>query len=429
MPISWSAALPVGEQTGREINALTLRFTDPNLERQYRDSRLYFLFAATKTIYAVAAATWLVFTLLNEFTIHDPSTALLAVRIVAILGNIAAFVLALSMKPGRWVEAAISAIVASNLVFLTLVLASMSSISLPYYSPFAIATLQGVVCFGLGITGFADGTIFAFCVFGAFLATVTVRWPEPPLEIFFHTTWLCTVISFVGLGSYLLDRTQRIAWLRQLDLAEAEDRIRALLHNVLPPSIAVRKLGGEAVIADNYSEASLLFADVVGFTALSATMSSLELVTMLNELFARFDRVVARHGLEKIKTIGDCYMVASGIPHACDDHLQNLMSAALEMLKEVATVRTPDGRPLAIRIGMHSGSVTAGVIGESKFIFDVWGDTVNLASRMESNGVAGQIQVTEAVMSALMGQYSFDGPQLIDIKGKGPTRVWKLKPA
>jgi adenylate cyclase len=172
-----------------------------------------------------------------------------------------------------------------------------------------------------------------------------------------------------------------------------------------------------------------LFADVVGFTALSATMSSLELVTMLNELFARFDRVVARHGLEKIKTIGDCYMVASGIPHACDDHLQNLMSAALEMLKEVATVRTPDGRPLAIRIGMHSGSVTAGVIGESKFIFDVWGDTVNLASRMESNGVAGQIQVTEAVMSALMGQYSFDGPQLIDIKGKGPTRVWKLKPA
>jgi hypothetical protein len=126
MPTFWSAALPVGKQVGRDINALTLRFTDPNLERQYRDSRLNFLFTATKTIYAVAVVTWLVFTLLNEFTIHDPSTALLAVRIVAILGNIAAFVVALSMNPGRWVEAGISAVVASNLVFLTLVLASMS---------------------------------------------------------------------------------------------------------------------------------------------------------------------------------------------------------------------------------------------------------------------------------------------------------------
>jgi adenylate cyclase len=95
--------------------------------------------------------------------------------------------------------------------------------------------LQGLICFGLGITGFAEGTPFAFCVAGAFLATVTVIWPEPPLEIFFSATWLCTAISFVGLRSYLLDRTQRIAWLRQLDLAEAEDRIRALLHNVLPP--------------------------------------------------------------------------------------------------------------------------------------------------------------------------------------------------
>jgi len=420
--------LPVGERTLRNINALTARFADSSLERQYRDSKLPFLFAATKTVYAVAVVIWVTFTLLNESTVQDTSPTLLSVRIVAILGNIAAFVLTLSMKPGRWVEAGVSAMVAFNLIALALVLASMSSISLPYYSPFAIAIIQSVACYSFGITGFAEGTLFAFFVLGAFLATVTVIWPERPLEIAFNATWLCTAISFVGLGSYLLDRTQRIAWLRQLDLAVAEDRIRALLHNVLPPSIAARKLAGEAVIADDHSEASLLFADVVGFTALSATMSSTELVTILNELFARFDRIVARHGLEKIKTIGDCYMVASGIPHARDDHLQILMSAALEMLNEVAGVRTPDGGTLAVRIGMHSGPVTAGVIGESKFIFDVWGDTVNVASRMESNGVAGQIQVTEAVMKALMDRYSFDGPQVIDVKGKGPTRVWKLKP-
>ena len=137
---------------------------------------------------------------------------------------------------------------------------------------------------------------------------------------------------------------------------------------------------------------------------------------------------MARYGLEKIKTIGDCYMVASGIPEVHPDHLQKLMRAALEMLSEVGKVRTPDGRPLTVRIGMHTGPVTAGVIGESKFIFDVWGDTVNVASRMESSGVAGQIQVTEPVMMALTGLYAFEGPQLIEVKGKGPTHVWKLKP-
>jgi len=420
--------LPVGRQTERDINVWTLRFADSNLEQRYRDSKLLFLFAATRTIYALAPVIWAVFTLLNEFAIRDPSATLLAVRIVAILGNIAAFVVTLAMKPGRWVDAGVSAMLAFNLICLTLVLASMSSVSLPYYSPLANAIVQVLCCYSFGVISFAEGTLFACCVLAAFFPTVMVMWPEPPLEIFFSATWLCTAISLVGLGSYLLDRTQRIAWLRQLDLAEAEDRIRALLHNVLPPSIAARKLGGEAVIADEYSEASLLFADVVGFTALSATMSSTELVTMLNELFARFDRIVARHGLEKIKTIGDCYMVASGVPHARDDHLQILMSVALEMLNEVAEFRTPDGGTLAIRIGMHCGPVTAVVIGESKFIFDVWGDTVNVASRMESNGVAGQIQVTEAVKSALIDQYSFDGPQLIDVKGKGPTPVWKLKP-
>ena len=262
----------------------------------------------------------------------------------------------------------------------------------------------------------------------AYFLEVTTLWREPPLTIFFEATWLCTVLVFVGVGAYLLDQTQRVAWLRQLDLAEAEDQIRVLLHNVLPPSIVARKLGGETVIADNYAEASLLFADVVNFTSLSARMSSTQLVSLLNELFARFDRIVALHGLEKIKTIGDCYMVASGLPEARPDHLRNLMSVAFAMLREVAEVGTPDGTKLAIRIGMHSGPVTAGVIGESKFIFDVWGGTVNVASRMESNGMAGQIQVTETVMTALQDIYPFQGPQFIDVKGKGPTPVWRLTP-
>jgi len=428
MPSHRTPLLPPSEQTKRAINALTLRFADSVLERRYRDSQLGFRFAAMKMVYAVAVLIWIIFTLLNSFTIRDPSVALFAVRIAAIVVNGVALAVTFFARPGRWIEPVIVVILALNLVSLTLVLMLMTPISLPYYSPLAIAIVQGVICFGIAVTSFVEGALFAFFVLCAFFIEVTARWPEPPLTMFFNTTWLSTVVCLVGIGAYLLDRTQRIAWLNQIDLAEAEVRIRALLHNVLPPTIAARKLGGEVVIADNYSEASLLFADVVGFTALSATMDSTQLVALLNELFARFDRVVARYGLEKIKTIGDCYMVASGIPEVHPDHLQKLMCAALEMLSEVGKVRTPGGRPLTVRIGMHTGPVTAGVIGESKFIFDVWGDTVNVASRMESSGVAGQIQVTEPVMMALTGLYAFEGPQLIEVKGKGPTHVWKLKP-
>jgi len=195
---------------------------------------------------------------------------------------------------------------------------------------------------------------------------------------------------------------------------------------VLPPSIAERKLAGESPIADSFQQASLLFADVVGFTPLSSRFTSTEVVTMLNELYDRFDRVVARHGLEKIKTIGDCYMVAGGLPEPSPEHLERLTRAALEMQAEAAQVRAPDGTALALRIGMHTGPVTAGVIGRARFAFDVWGDTVNTASRLETQGVPNAISVTDEVREALADRFHFEGPELVDVKGKGPTRVWTL---
>jgi len=233
-------------------------------------------------------------------------------------------------------------------------------------------------------------------------------------------------VVFAGVGSYMLDRTQHTAWLQEMDLQHAEGQVRTLLHNVLPPSIAARKLAGEAPIVDNFIEASLLFADVVDFTSLSARLDSTQVVAMLGDLFSRFDSIIAQHGLEKIKTIGDCYMAAGGIPQPLPGHLNRLAQAALQMLVETNNTRAPDGSQIAIRIGMHAGPVTAGVIGEAKFIFDVWGDTVNTASRMESHGAAGRIQVTDTVRAALADNYDFAGPHIIDVKGKGPTRVWFL---
>ena len=280
----------------------------------------------------------------------------------------------------------------------------------------------------VGVTFWEGARIAAVAVAFYYLA-VTMLLPQPFVAILYQSAWMLTTTAFAGLGFYFLDRTQRIAWLRQLDLIAAHEQIRSLLHNVLPPAIAERKLAGESPIADTYAQASLLFADVVGFTPMSSRFSSKEVVSMLNELYERFDVIVARFGLEKIKTIGDCYMVAGGLPQPDPDHLKRLTGAAMEMHAEAAKVRTPDGQPLSLRIGIHAGPVTAGVIGQAKFAFDVWGDTVNTASRMEAVGTANRITVSDEVRNALSDTYAFSGPEMVDVKGKGPTRVWTLEPA
>ena len=166
--------------------------------------------------------------------------------------------------------------------------------------------------------------------------------------------------------------------------------------NILPGPIADRLKGGETRIADNFAEVTVLFADLVGFTRLSAKTSPREMVDMLNELFTRFDDSARRHGVEKIKTIGDAYMAVAGLPTPYLDHTRRIVMLALDILEHVREFRTETGADLSIRIGINSGPVVAGVIGSSKFIYDLWGDTVNVASRMESHGVPDMIQVTRA---------------------------------
>jgi class 3 adenylate cyclase len=410
----------------RALNPVFLRFADPKLERRYHDDRLGFRFNAVRVAAIAGAAIWLLFTLLNSFTIRDPSQPLLYFRITGSAGLLAVFVATFAVRPGRWVEPTGFAALAVNIILLTLVLAFMSPVSLPYYPPSEVYAVLAVVSFVLCGVTFVEGVTLAAGTICFFFFAVTVLWPEPALLTIYHFTWLLSIIVFAGVGSYMLDRTQHIAWLQEQDLQRAEGQVRTLLHNVLPPSIAARKLAGEAPIVDNFIEAGLLFADVAGFTSLSARLDSTQVVAMLGDLFSRFDSIIAQHGLEKIKTIGDCYMVAAGIPHPLPGHLNRLAQAALQMLAETNGVRAPDGSQIAIRIGMHAGPVTAGVIGEAKFIFDVWGDTVNTASRMESHGVAGRIQVTDTVRAALADDYDFAGPHIIEVKGKGPTRAWFL---
>jgi class 3 adenylate cyclase len=410
----------------RAMHPVTLRFVDPALERHYHDARLQYRHNAGRVSALAGVIAWLIFAILDSTSIRDPSLSLFYLRLFGAGALLVLFVVLLVAKPGRWIESLGVATLVANIVLFVLAMASMTAVSLPYFSPPAIFTMAAVMSFALAGMTFIEGVAIASLAFAGFLFSVTVLWPEPRLAVIYQFTWMLTITAFAAIGFYFLDRTQRIAWLRQIDLIGAQDQIRTLLHNVLPPSIAERKLAGESPIADSFQQASLLFADVVGFTRLSSGFSSAQVVDMLNELFDRFDRVVDRYGLEKIKTIGDCYMVAGGLPEPNPEHLERLTRAALDMQTEASQVRAPDGSTLALRIGMHTGPVTAGVIGRAKFAFDVWGDTVNTASRMEAQGTANQIRVTDEVRNALAESYVFEGPEIVDVKGKGPTRVWTL---
>jgi class 3 adenylate cyclase len=213
---------------------------------------------------------------------------------------------------------------------------------------------------------------------------------------------------------------------KHLALQAEQEKSERLLLNILPVPIAARLKEAPDVIADGFADVTVLFADIVEFTRLADRVSPAEVVALLNRVFSAFDALAQRHGLEKIKTIGDAYMAAAGLPIPRLDHAEAVAEMALDMREEADRCAREVGFPLAIRIGIDSGPVVAGVIGRSKFTYDLWGDTVNTASRMESHGVAGQIQVTGRTYERLKGRYELRERGDLDVKGKGPMTTYLL---
>lgn len=252
-----------------------------------------------------------------------------------------------------------------------------------------------------------------------------------------HGYWL-VMTGMANLGSilygHIVYHLLRKTWFQRRQLSEqaeelalAHQRAQSLLYNVLPVSVADRLQEGEANIADGLGDVTVLFADIGGFTTWSADIEPEEVVLFLNDIFTDFDRLAERYGLEKIKTIGDAYMVAGGLfPNEDKNHVQRTARMALDMLAIAADRKTPDGEPMQLRIGMHRGSVVAGVIGLHKFSYDLWGDTVNTASRMESTGAVGKIQISEAVYQHIHTQFECIPRGLIEVKGKGSMQTWFL---
>lgn len=224
-------------------------------------------------------------------------------------------------------------------------------------------------------------------------------------------------------------RDQEALRMRQLkrqheELSQEQAKTEQLLLNILPRKIALRLKAGEEHIADAFPNVSVLFADMVGFTAMSRTMTPSALVEVLGDLFSRFDLITEKHGLEKIKTIGDCYMLAGGVPEPSDDHAHAVMDAALEMCTALEEMRERTGGALRMRIGVHSGPIVAGVIGLRKFTYDLWGDTVNVASRMESTGQPGRIHVSAITADLIRNDFKLESRGSIEVKSLGQVETF-----
>ncbi len=291
-------------------------------------------------------------------------------------------------------------------------------------SLYFLAYLQPVVELAI-----ASGAIDVMSL-GSVRHTETV--PMSPLVSYFNVLLVANITG--GVGAYTMERLERQNFLsRELNrrhtdqLAQERERSENLLLNSMPPAIAQRLKHSSSSIADSFYSVSVVFVDIVGFTRISHARDPQMIVNWLNEVFTRFDAIVQHHGMEKIKTIGDAYMAVAGVPKHCEDHADRAADAALTLLKACESIRDPDDLPMRVRIGIATGPAVAGVIGAYKFSYDLWGDTVNTASRMESLGQTDRIQVCPTTQALLDRRYRLEERGLIDIKGRPPMRTWWLQ--
>ena len=309
---------------------------------------------------------------------------------------------------------------ASNFA-LTALLGTDSGIQLYYIATAALSVMFfGVERVALSVCVVAMAAIL-FVVVHFTLPSDTGMVPALTLRMNFVVSSAVTVAILFAVVFYQVRQIGRAETALEREYARSE----GLLMNIIPPAVAARlKLGNEKVIADSYTDASILFADMTGFTARASDTLPVHLVLFLNDLFSAFDRLVERYGLEKIKTTGDAYMVVSGVPEPRPDHAEAIARLALDMRDAVKTIAETTGRELSIRLGISSGPVVAGVVGTKKFFYDVWGDTVNVASRMESTGVADRVQVSEATRTLLKDHFELEDRGEIEVRGKGKMHTW-----
>ena len=392
---------PAGDTASGALHRGSLRFLDADVERRYQRAGGAESLNGFRITTGTAAVAWLFATVVIPAGTPIPPERAIVVCWAMVLLNVAAFLVsdwAATLDRQHSIIAALTS--ANGLVILGL---GAAGGVLPGYGVSAILLLFAF--------GFVSRTAFVFAalrsaVILAGFVVAALFYPGPgSLLVDAFILGAAMIGTLVALR--LLEQSRRrvffqdIVITRQSEaLTREKERADALLLNVLPASITARLLDGERTIADEYPAVSVLFADIVGFTSLTAQRPAPEVIGLLGRLFARFDELVAERGLEKIKTIGDAYMVAGGLPEPRKDHAALVVDLGLAMI-DVAADERRNGTDIRLRVGVHSGPVVGGVIGDRKFAFDIWGDTVNVASRLESQGLPGRVHVSEATWRSL----------------------------
>ena len=413
--------LPEGSDEPRyRFSKWSLAFLHPGMEPDYMAYRTPRVLATLRWILLIGAGMVFCGSIIDFTRLPEEDAWLLTgIRVSAAIGMLIAW----RLTALDWVQRNVQTFIGIGATLIH----GVWMVSVPIIGE-RIYEYDGVLPINIMITFLVSGLMFRFARWVALGATVAYTavllsmHPAPVAPI------LYIVVSgiYAGFAAYVAERARREAW-ADLQMLDAErERSDQLLLNVLPPSIATRKKREEPRIVDRFEEAAVLFSDIVGFTKMSSEMDPGELVDILDEIFSRFDDITEELDLEKIKTIGDCYMIACGLPTERDRAIWRIAEAALRMQDALHEMAEARGLELEIRIGINCGPVVAGVIGRSKFIYDLWGDTVNVASRMESNAPQGGIMISDAMKQRLDTGYIVEFHGEVDMKGKGLQKTWLI---
>lgn len=415
---------PVPERGAQ--HPLSLRFLDRELERRYQHATGAESLGGLRVITGASALLWGIAAILLPIGTELPAEIATPISLVMAAVSLVAF-LAARWTPTLDRQHALASILTSANGLVILALASTGG-ALPGYGVSAVMLLFAY--------GFVSRTRFIYAalrsaIIAAGFIVAAANWDGPSLLI----DGFIFVAAVIGtlLALRLLERARRRVFFQDVVIGEQAEALRSemeksdrLLLNVLPASIAARLRETDERIAEHYPSVTVLFADVVGFTAMAAPLPPAAVVDILSEMFNCFDELVAERGLEKIKTIGDSYMAAGGLPEPLDDHAVRVVDLGMAMLSELERLNERLGLSLQIRVGIHSGAVVGGVIGSRKFAFDLWGDTVNVANRLERAGVPGCIHLSEATSRLVRDRYTSQPRGSVELRGRGSIQSYLI---
>jgi adenylate cyclase len=407
------------------LQQLRLRFRDPSLEKAYRADRFRHVLGNIRFAFLAGIALWVTWGLLlrpHMLALSDQRLDLLMRFGVFIPMLIVGLGLTYTQFFGRvweWVSVAIAAATLLLWVFyvsrIATVPAEYGYVGVILITAFTYTLLQLRFVLVVLITMIGIAAYLPYAITAPYIA---------PVSLVLAMLYLVSFGMLGGLAAYRMERFTRDLFLRERQLEQERTRSDGLLLNMLPGAIVEQlKSSSGGRIAQNFDHVSVFFADAVGSTDQAARSSPEAFADALDALFRNFDRIAERYGLEKIKTIGDAYMAVAGAPTPMADHADAAVGMAVDILADAGKIRWPSGDPIVVHGGIATGPAVAGVIGDRRFAYDLWGDTVNLASRLEENAIPGRFLVSESTARELTDRYDFGPPEILDVRGKGPTTV------